>query len=100
MVESRPGEGSVFSVFFPRLAAKAPSGSAGEEVVPTGHERVLFVDDEELLVELGREMLEELGYQVVAHTSSRAALARFRLDPTQFDVIITDRTVPEMARSS
>jgi CheY-like chemotaxis protein len=95
-VESTKGEGTTFSVYFPKLAEKAPADTAHEGVAPTGHERVLFVDDEELLVEMGREILEGLGYQVVSRASSRAALALFRLDPSQFDVIITDQTMPEM----
>jgi len=59
-------------------------------------ERILFVDDEETLVLMAAAMLERLGYQVTARTSSREALAAFREQPDQFDLVITDQTMPEM----
>lgn len=95
-VESRPGEGTVFRVFFPRIVEPGRAENASKEAVPTGNERILFIDDERLLVQLAQEILEELGYHVVSYTGSRAALARFKLDPSQFDVIITDQTMPEL----
>jgi len=68
----------------------------GHPPIPSGTERILFVDDEEHLAELWGEMLESLGYQVAAHTSSREALATFQGNPEQFDLMITDMTMPEM----
>ena len=97
MVESRLGEGSSFSVFFPKIEEKAMADNADGEAAATGHERILFVDDEEPLAEMGADILQELGYQVAWRTGSRAALALFRLDPSRFDLVITDQTMPEMA---
>jgi CheY-like chemotaxis protein len=57
---------------------------------------VLFVDDEEVLVDMGKELIGELGYRVTALTSSLEALALFEADPSRFDVIITDQTMPDM----
>ncbi|MGD0231816.1 MAG: GAF domain-containing protein [Syntrophorhabdales bacterium] len=97
-VESQPGKGSTFCVYFPKIVgAPADDKAARDETVPTGHECILFVDDEEALVEMGEELLAELGYQVVSKTSSREALATVRLDPTRFDLVITDQTMPELA---
>jgi PAS domain S-box-containing protein len=94
-VESRPGSGSVFCIYLPKLMeTPLPDDVARDEMVPTGHERVLFVDDEEALVEVGSELLGELGYEVVAKSNSREALAVFRLDPSAFDLVITDQTMP------
>ena len=42
------------------------------------------------------EMLTDLGYRVTAKTGAREALALFRLDPSRFDLVITDQTMPEM----
>ena len=67
-----------------------------DEPVPQGHERILFVDDEAILVNLGQEMLTRLGYAVAAYTSSTEALAAFRAAPHQFDLVITDQTMPAM----
>ena len=73
-----------------------PAEDLTELGVPMGTERVLFVDDEELLAEMGQEILEDLGYQVTVTTSSTEALALFRSDPHQFDLVITDVTMPEI----
>jgi DNA-binding NtrC family response regulator len=59
-------------------------------------ERILLVDDEAPLVDIGRKMLKHLGYQVVGCTSSLEALDLFTADPTGFDLVITDQTMPGM----
>jgi len=57
------------------------------------------VDDEEALVEIGRNMLEHLGYRVTARTSSVEALEAFRSKSGEFDLVITDLTMPNMTGS-
>ena len=64
--------------------------------IPTGSERILFVDDEEALVEMGEDILAELGYDVTSRMNSREALALFKARPIPFDLVITDQTMPEM----
>ena len=61
-----------------------------------GKRRILFVDDEEALVEIGKQMLERLGYEVVAEKDSVRALKQFQRDPAKFDLVITDQTMPNM----
>ena len=96
-VESEPGKGSAFAVYFPRVAGEPVAHTAGgEEALPTGSERILFVDDEEALVEMGEDILAELGYEVTSRTNGREALALFRLDPSRFDLVISDQTMPEL----
>ena len=95
-VASEPGEGSVFTVYLPRVAGIAPTETARGDAVPGGSERVLFVDDEEALVEMGQELLEALGYRVTTRTRSTDALATLKADPTAYDLIITDQTMPDM----
>ena len=95
-VNSKPGEGSKFHVYFPRIELDVREESETVETLPTGHERILLVDDEESLVEMGKEMLEYLGYSVVRKTSSIDALALFRQEPDGFDLLITDMTMPVM----
>jgi PAS domain S-box-containing protein len=96
-VSSEPGKGSTFAVYFPCYQRDKPS-VAREEADPTpgGCERILFVDDEEPLAEMGDEMLSGLGYKVVSQTSSREALTLLREDPHRFDLIMTDQTMPDM----
>ena len=95
-VHSERGTGSVFAVYLPAIEGYAKAREKPLQPIPRGTGRVLLVDDEEMLVEMGREMLEELGYQVTAMTDSGKALELFRARPDQFDVIVTDMTMPGM----
>lgn len=97
MVESKPGRGSVFQVLLPMLEdSKVDAAIETETALPTGKERILFVDDEKSLVKSTRGILERLGYTVVATTSSIEALETFRQHPDRFDLVITDLTMPGM----
>ena len=62
----------------------------------TGREHILFVDDEVMLTEMGRQMLERLGYRVTTRTSSVEALEVFRARPHDFDLVISDMTMPNL----
>jgi len=97
-VQSAPGAGSTFEVFLPLIAGlsarAAESGLMPE--LPHGSASVLFVDDEEALVELEQTVLEDLGYRVSAFSSSTDALLAFRANPEHYDVIITDQTMPRL----
>lgn len=65
-----------------------------DESIYGGTERILFVDDEEMLTELGQELITSLGYTVTATTNSNDALKLFSTDPNAFDLVITDMTMP------
>ena len=96
-VYSRPGKGTTFNAFFPAAGDIKPDQT--EEVfapIPMGSERILFIDDEEAIVELSRQMLERLGYQVTSFSSSTEALKVFSEKPGDFDVVITDLTMPNI----
>lgn len=93
---SEPGKGAAFSVFFPTIEEKTPERQEQDDSIPLGKERILFVDDETALADIGMQMLQNLGYDVVAKTSSIEALENFRTQPDQFDIIVTDSTMPNM----
>ncbi len=95
-VTSEQGRGSTFTAYLPKYVEQPRETEDTEIEIPSGTERVLFVDDEEALAELGEELLTDLGYQVVCRTNGREALALLRLDPSRFDVVITDQTMPLM----
>lgn len=96
-VASVSGQGTVFDLYFPRITEVGEIGVVrGDLQISRGSERILFVDDEPTLVELGKQMLEVLGYQVQALGDSREAWALFVADPEGFDLVITDLTMPGM----
>lgn len=94
-VESEPGEGTAFHMYFPITVKTKPEETLEDNVqLPRGNERILFVDDEEMLANIGKKMLENLGYSVTAKTKSNEALELFQQDPYNFDLIITDQSMP------
>lgn len=95
-VESEPGKGSAFSIFMPTIENEVKSEKELSESVPFGNEHILFVDDEEVLVDIGKSMLESQGYKVTTKTSSIEALDTFRSKPGEYDLVITDMTMPKM----
>jgi PAS domain S-box-containing protein len=94
-VESRPGIGTTFQILLPVVESGLKQANIGTSG-PSGHERILFIDDDELLAELGKGMLERLGYKVEAMTDSLNALDLFLKDPNAFDLVFTDQTMPRM----
>jgi PAS domain S-box-containing protein len=95
-VDSTPGQGTSFAIYLPRLPdGTGPEGDASDPLL-RGMGRVLFVDDEESLGRLGREILSPMGYEVVTCTSSHEALEAFQASPEWFDLVITDQTMPYM----
>jgi len=95
-VYSEPGRGSIFKVYLPKAdtGVSARPGTPGP--IPKGNERILFVDDEEIIVKSVRNMLEYLGYKVTALMDSKEALRLFSEEPSQFDLVMTDQTMPFM----
>ncbi|MBT8331323.1 MAG: PAS domain S-box protein, partial [Deltaproteobacteria bacterium] len=95
-VDSQPGKGTVFTVYIPTVAKEVQPDCDVPPILSTGNERILFVDDERALAEIGKKSLERLGYRVEARTSSLEALKLFQKSSDNFDLIITDMTMPEM----
>jgi PAS domain S-box-containing protein len=95
-VDSRPGKGTSFSVFFPVTNENVAIESKTVEELPAGNERILFVDDEISIVNTAKQILERLGYRVETKMSPVKALAIFRSNPDEFDLVITDMAMPQM----
>jgi len=64
-----------------------------------GTERILFIDDEPMLIEMASMFLQHQGFRVTEETDSREALETFRSRPDEFDIVVTDQTMPEMTGS-
>ena len=96
-VSSEMGKGTLVEVLLPRLACKAPAERVTAAVeIETGRERILLVDDEPSIAKLVTRMLERMGYQVEAMTSSSEALTVFRSKPGAYDLVIMDMAMPRM----
>jgi len=97
-VQSEVGKGTTFRVYFPAIREKqAEEAPRQPESLPTGTERILFVDDEPTIVNLQKKFLEILGYTVTGMGDSEDALALFKEDPNAFDLLITDQTIPHLS---
>ncbi len=96
-VDSRPGEGSTFYLVFPRARSGAVVSEPQEEpLAPMGSGRILLVDDESALLHLGQKQLKNLGYEVDIRNDPMDALAAVSESPQDFDLMITDMTMPGM----
>jgi len=96
-VYSKPGEGTVFHLYFPVYQGAAASVSTPLTAIPHGGgKRILYVDDEAPLAKLGQKTLEQLGYEVEMSTNVAEALEWVRKEPRRFDLVITDQTMPGM----
>ncbi len=95
-VESEVGQGSTFHLYLPIIQRNVTTDEVVSAPLPMGQERILLVDDEQPLVEIGKQMLERLGYTVAARTSSVEALELFKAQPNRFDLVITDIVMPNM----
>lgn len=94
-VYSEPDRGATFHIYLPLVETDELDSAAALAAVPRqGNESILFIDDEDVIVSMGQEILEELGYKVTIEKDSLQALERFRTNPDSFDLIITDRTMP------
>ena len=94
--ESELGKGTTFNILFPAIKRRVAVEVETDDMLPAGNEKILFVDDEASLVKMGCRRLERLGYTVEGMTSPFDALERFRSKPDQFDLIISDMTMPEI----
>jgi PAS domain S-box-containing protein len=97
-VESRVGEGTSFRIYFPAVSERAIARPRARTEPHEGQgQHVLCVDDEPALVELLREQMVSLGYRVSAHVSPLSALSDFLTHPLDFDLLLTDLTMPGMS---
>ena len=95
-VHSTPGKGTTFDLHFPITQEKHIQIAPKNTSMPTGAEKILLVDDEEMLLELASEMLRDAGYDVTCQSNSLQALEVIKQTPQTFDLIVTDQSMPEL----
>lgn len=97
LVESEQGKGSVFKVLFPVVdSEKSPSGKEVEALLQPAEGHILLVDDEPTVLKITKRFLEKSGYQVTAFSESGKALEQFSSTPDEFDLVLSDVTMPKM----
>ncbi|BBO86106.1 hypothetical protein DSCO28_66720 [Desulfosarcina ovata subsp. sediminis] len=97
LVDSTPGKGSTFTLYLPTIEnADEDSRQAGLELPPRGTERILVIDDEPPILKFTSRILEQQGYRVDTENDSLQALERFRAGPDEYDLILSDVTMPRL----
>lgn len=99
-VESQKGQGTVFTIHLPEIVLKEETLSAkADSRRPKGSEHILIVDDEKPIIEMLSNLFRSLGYRITAVNDSVKALECFRENADQFDIVITDQTMPKIPGS-
>ncbi|GEM_PF-3499973 len=94
--DSKIGKGTVFTVLLPVINQPHEEKSSESIAIPTGHERILLIDDEPFIVEIVSAMLQDIGYRVDGRNDAEEALHVFSSHPENYDLIIMDMTTPGM----
>ena len=94
--ESELGKGARLTIYLPVTTKSDTNHRHAPKALPQGSERILFLDDEVTIAQMGGQMLSSLGYCVTERTSSVEALELFRSRPNDFDLVITDMTMPNL----
>ena len=96
-VESRLGVGTTFRLYFPLVASAPVAAPAARPEAPRGGgQHVMLVDDELLVLSVAKPMLRRLGYRTTVFDRSRAALEAYEKAPQDFDLVVSDLTMPEL----
>ncbi len=96
-VDSKRGKGTIFTIYLPVARARKSHQQYKAEGLPTGKERILFVDDEAQIAKMATRTLSQLGYSVVHRVCSVEALKLFQSSPHDFDLVISDVTMPKLS---
>ncbi|MDA3799658.1 MAG: transporter substrate-binding domain-containing protein [Kiritimatiellae bacterium] len=88
--------GTTFTAFFPKIQKSSSKKKKTNELIPTGTEKILIVDDEEIIARMTKRIVESLGYKATSTTNSLEALTIFKANPDDFDLVISDQTMPDL----
>jgi PAS domain S-box-containing protein len=96
-VNSRKGEGTTFNIYLPATEVEVVEEKRADEKLVRGSETVLFVDDEDLIIDVGEQILKRMGYTVFVARSGREALEIFSKKKDDIDMVILDMIMPDMS---
>jgi len=95
-VSGKPGQGTKFEILLPLYEDEIKEKRQDQGPLPQGNERILLIDDEEQVIKYHWKLLTKLGYRVTPANQSTKGYEIFKSDPHEFDLIITDQTMPAM----
>lgn len=93
---SKKGEGATFNIFLPASEKKIFKEKMIQKEILMGSETVLLVDDEDMILDVGRDLLEKLGYEVLTVKSGIEAIEIYRTNQKKIDIVILDMVMPKM----
>jgi CheY-like chemotaxis protein len=96
-VESKINTGTTFIIYFPILASMQDITISKENTLYKGNEKILLIDDEPKLAEVNKRILEDLGYRVESYSNSQEAIEKIRNNINSYDLILTDKTMPNIS---
>jgi len=97
-VYSEKGAGATFNIYLPAVEAviSVERPEAGEKEIQLGHETVLLVDDEDMIIDVGQEILKEMGYKVLVARGGKEAIEVYKKDKDRIALVILDMIMPDM----
>ncbi len=95
-VDSRPGKGASFDIYFPAIESPAEPSVVPENPYPKGTESILLVDDDHSILHVEEQILTLLGYSVTSFSDPEKALSAFERSPDRYDLVMADMTMPKM----
>ncbi|MCP4021121.1 MAG: PAS domain S-box protein [Desulfobacteraceae bacterium] len=93
---SGPDKGTIITIYLPSLEQEEALSVIRDKEAAGGHECIMLVDDEAPILSMNRQILEKLGYRVEVYTNGMDAFERFKSAPNDFDLVITDMSMPKM----
>lgn len=96
-VDSEKGKGATFNIFLPASEQKVIPATEPTKEISKGYETILLVDDEDIVIDVGKKMLQKIGYQVLVARGGKTAVELYEDNKDEIDMVILDMIMPEVS---